>query len=268
LTRRQWFLSLPAIAVCVAAITTYCLIDYPSLVASAGRTPPFFQVWIPVCGLLLLLVPVLWLGSLALPGASSLTALQVHAAVYGALLVVTDFVDSPGHSSPGEAFAAGIWFILVLVLALDVLVAAITWIRLWRSSPGAKAPPFVFLGLTAALLGGWLAGLLIWSTTLPRAVIAAAEAAAGDRPYCIDVQERPARFAGDLSGLSMRAANHAGWYYHFHALLVIGDADRSYMNWSYRTGRFEPVSLSAREGLHLDRIVRCTPTAHFARDWR
>jgi hypothetical protein len=135
-----------------------------------------------------------------------------------------------------------------------------------RQSPGKKAPPFIFGGLTAALLSGWFAGLLIWSTMLPQRIIAAAETAAGDRPYCIDLEKGPASSASGLRGPRMRATNDHGWTWSFHALLVIGEAaDRRYMNWSYRSGRFETVSEHAREGLHLDKIVRCSPIPHFAR---
>jgi hypothetical protein len=267
MARHKWLLTLLALFLGCTAITT-CGANLPAFAAAAGRGPLFFAAWKLAVDLLLVAAPLAWIGALLMPGPASLAVLRAHAAVYGALLVVTDVVDSAGHSSPAEAFAPLILFVLSLPLGIDAVAAAITWLRLRRSSRAAKALPFVYLGLTAALLGGWSCGVLIWSTLLSHQVIAAAEVAAGDRPYCIDVQERPARSAGDLTGLSMRAANHAGWYYHFHALLVIGDTDRRYMNWSYRTGRFEPVSDSAREGLHLDRIARCAPKIHFARDWR
>jgi hypothetical protein len=66
----------------------------------------------------------------------------------------------------------------------------------------------------------------------------------------------------------MRAPNADGWTFSFHALLVIGTgADRRYMNWSYRSGGLAPVTDHAREALHLDKEARCTPVAHFARDW-
>jgi hypothetical protein len=118
------------------------------------------------------------------------------------------------------------------------------------------------------LLGGWVLGILLWSTMIPPQIVSAAEEAAGDRSYCIDVDGQPALGARDLTGLSVHARNDAGWSWNFHALLVIGPAaERSYMNWSYRSGRFEPVKDSTRTGLHLDQQAKCTPKAHFARDW-
>lgn len=263
----RWLLILLATTLCCAAITAVCLVNYPAL-SGGGRGPPFYIPCALALGLLLASAPLLWALALALPGPHSLAALRGHAALYSVLLAITYLVNSPGHSSPAEAFAAAIWFILVLILGIEALVGALAWIRMWRWSPGEKALPFVYVGLTTALLGGGFCGVLIWSTMLPHRVITAAETAAGDRPYCIDVEKGPARSAGDLSGLRMRATNDRGWIWNFHALLVIGEAaDRRYMNWSYRTGRFEPVSDSAREGLHLDREARCTPTLHFARGW-
>jgi hypothetical protein len=41
----------------------------------------------------------------------------------------------------------------------------------------------------------------------------------------------------------------------------------NYTNWSYRSGRFVPVSDHAREGLHLDKEAQCASVAHVARDW-
>lgn len=265
LADHRWLCFLLVIAVCCAAITTYCLVGYPT-VAAGDRGPPFYASWSFVLILLLATAPIVWFCAIAEP--ASLNVLQAHAALYSVFLLITDVADSPGHSSPGEAFVPVIWLFLMLVVAVEAVVWVVTAVRVKRRSPGAKAAPFVYIGLTIALLGGWFTGVLIWSAMLPPHVIMAAEAAAGDSPYCIDLEKGPARSAGDLRGLSMRATNDHGWTWHFHALLAIGEpGDRRYMNWSYKSGRFEPVSDSAREGLHLDQETRCTPTAHIARDW-
>jgi hypothetical protein len=255
---RNWLLFLLAMALCCAAITGYSLINYPAVadqLSTAG-------IW--AIGLLLLAAPVIWIVVLVRPVPVTLVALRLHAALYSVLLVIAYLSESRHHSGPLGFVILLTWLVLIFVLAVEALVAAATWVRM----RGVKVPPFVYLGLTATLLGGWFCGVLIWSMLLPSRVIAAAEAAAQDRPYCIDLEKGPARSAGDLSGLNMRASNHDGWSWNFHALLVIGDTDRRYMNWSYRTGRFEPVSDSAREGLHLERIAQCAPKIHFARDWR
>jgi hypothetical protein len=133
---------------------------------------------------------------------------------------------------------------------------------------GLTGPKFVYTGLTTAMVGGWLIGSLLWSGLLPSRAVAAAETAAEGRPYCIDVNGRPARSASDLTGMVMRTPAHQGLYWRFHALLTLETASgRTYMNWSYRSGRFEPVSESGRKALHLDREARCRPAPHFARDW-
>ena len=80
-----------------------------------------------------------------------------------------------------------------------------------------------------------------------------------------EVDGRPARTADALTGLRMRAQNEAGWTYNFHALLVIGtSSERTYLNWSYGSDQFEPVTLHARFALHLDERVTCEPRMHFA----
>ena len=262
-----WFVILIAIALFCAVVTTYYFENYPAF-AAGGRDPPLYGAWALALGFLLTLCPLVWGSALVAPAQVTFTILSVHAALYSVLLVITGLTDSPGHSSPGDALAAGIWSILVVVLVAEAAVAATVIARMKKISSETKGLPFVYLGLTTAVLGGWFVGVLIWSATLPQLVVGAAETAAADRPYCIDLESGPARAAGDLTGINMRARNDNGWIWHFHALLVIEDvADRSYMNWSYRTGRFEPVSESAREGLHLDRDVKCAPAAHLAHDW-
>jgi hypothetical protein len=263
----RWLCSLLVLAICCAATTAYCLVNYPTF-AAGDRGPPFYASWSLALALLATGAPIVWLCAIATPKTALLQVLQAHAALYSVFLVITDFADSPGHSSPAEAFVPAIWLILMLVLAVDAVVAAVTAIRVKRRSRSAKATPFVYIGLTIALLGGWFTGVLIWSAMLPRRVIMAAEAAAGESPYCIELEKGPARSARDLRGLNMRATNDRGWTWNFHALLVVGEpAARRYMNWSYKSGRFEPVSDDAREGLRLDQEPLCRLTAHFALGW-
>ena len=81
------------------------------------------------------------------------------------------------------------------------------------------------------------------------------------------MDERPARRLTDFTGAVMRASASHGKEWNFHALMTIdGPPGRQYMNWSYRSGRFEVVTEKARHGLHLDPTAKCTPVAHFARN--
>jgi hypothetical protein len=265
--RYKWLLFLMVVVPSGATATTYLLLEYPALKA-AGFDPSPFMGWAFL--LLVISAPLIWLGALVVPAIEWIVILRAHAALFTTVAAIDEFAASPGHGSPGEALADAfpwvIWSFIFLFLGVDLLAAEVTRVRLKRWSLEAEAPPLIYAGLAAALLGGWFAGVLIWSAMLPPRVIAAAETAAGDRPYCIDLEKGPALAARNLRGLSMRASSDHGWTWSFHALLVVGDAaNRSYMNWSYRTGHFEPVSDHAREGLHLDKIVRCTPVAHFAR---
>jgi hypothetical protein len=256
-----------AIALGSAALTFGFFHDYPAF-AKGHRDPPLAGLAAAALFILLLTAPVLWIAALVGRAAISLGALEAHAALFGVFLFVILLTNSPGHSSPGEAFGVAAFFVVWLILAVEGIVLAIAIAAMREPPPDPASLLALGPGLSAALFGGWVVGVLAWSSLLPPRVIAAAEAAAGDRPYCIDVDGRPARAAGDLDALSMRATNAQGWTFSFHALLVIGEgADRRYMNWSYRSGGFQPVSDHAREGLHLDKEARCRPAAHFARDW-
>ena len=258
-------IGLLAIGFGCALLTFVFFANYPAF-AQGHRGPALAGLWTFAFAALLVSAPLLWLIALAGRMMGTLAPLEIHAALYGVLLFITLIVDSPGHSSPAEGFRGLVILGLVAVMAIEGAVLAIA---LARTSPQLEdSAGFLAPALAAALFGGWIVGVLAWSSLLPPRVIAAAEAAAGDRPYCIDVDGRPARRAADLDALSMRATNAGGWTFNFHALLVIGAGqDRRYMNWSYRSGRFEPVSHHAREALHLDKEARCTPLAHLARDW-
>jgi hypothetical protein len=180
-------------------------------------------------------------------------AAKVHAALSTALIAV--------------AIVTSEFLLLALVYPLAVelaLLGAACWRHARKAGPSAGSP-WLFTGLTAALVGGWASGVLVWSERLPKRVAAAAELAAQGKPYCLDVLGRPATRRRDLTGLRMRAPS--GWSSNFHALLVIGESDRTYMNWSYRTGKFELMSADALARSRAGEFARCTPARHFARSW-
>jgi hypothetical protein len=157
--------------------------------------------------------------------------------------------------------------LLVISLCLELaVVGAASWLSKWRFAAAADVP-WLFTGLTAAVLGGWASGVLVWSERLASRVAAAAELAAQEKPYCLDVVSRPATSRRDLTGMRMLAPIKDGWSSSFHGLLVIGDGDRTYMNWSYRSGKFEVVSPDGLARSRAGEFVRCTPAPNFARSW-
>jgi hypothetical protein len=275
-----WLAVVFLVAPLFAAVTFHCLDNYPAF-AKIG-------VWAPL--LFFASTPVLWGVALSIRRAPSLALLKVHAALISALLLSSAFAPPDGGGSANLGFG-----FFLAILGVDAFIARIAWARMQGSRRDIYHPIFIYLGLTASIFGGCFVGVRLWSPTLPPRIIAAAETTAADRPYCIEVDGRPARNAGELTGLSMRARGDGVLTFNFHGLLVIetsrpqdtehriipgeihrpGKAslgewkppDRIYLNWSYRSGRFVPVSDYAREGLHLDYQVKCTPVAHFARDW-
>jgi hypothetical protein len=263
-----WLAVLCMVAPLIAAIIFY----FPEALAK-----PRLWVW----GFIL--TPVLWGVALGVRRPLSLALLKIHAALISALLLL-----SIGSAIVGFGF-------FLAILGVDGFLARITSVRIKESGRDINHPKFVYLGLTASIFGGCFVGIQLWSSTLPPRIVYAAETMARDLPYCIEVDGRPARNAGQLTGLSMQARRDGVLTFNFHGLLVIetsrphdaeqhitpgeihrsGKAsfgewkppDRIYLNWSYRSGRFEPVSHHASDGLHLDAQVKCTPVAHFARDW-
>jgi hypothetical protein len=223
-----WLLVLPVVAFATATITFHFL---DSIATSPWR-------WLPI--ILVASAPALWIAVRIAPGPLFLTLLKVHAALYTGWVVVMFAMVTHHHGGGFAALAPLIdWFVNIVVLAGDAIVVVIAYKRRRTSSPDSKGPQFVYVGLTAVLLGGWYAGVLSWSSALHPRLIAAVETLAQDQTYCIEVDGRPVRTADDLTGLTMRARNEGGWTYNFHALLVVGaGADRTYLNWSYRSGQF------------------------------
>jgi hypothetical protein len=249
-----WVLVLPVVALASTAATSYFLDNF--------STAPWR--WLPSA--LGASAPVLWIVARIAPGPLSLTLLKVHAALYTALVVVKITMVTHHHGSGFATLARLIhWFENIAILGGNAIAIMVAWRRSRVLSPGRKGPAFVYAGLTVFLLAGWYAGLQAWSSAFRPRLIAAAEAQALDRPYCIEADGRPARTADNLTGFGMRAHNDGGWTWNFHALLVIGEGtERTYLNWSYISGRFEPVTLHARFALHLDDRVTCKPAKHFA----
>ncbi|MCB8823160.1 hypothetical protein [Microvirga rosea] len=267
LTSREWrwLLVLGGLAICCASVTFVYFLNF-------GTSNQFdYLVGLAAGGALLLFTataPICLPWALLAPGPTSIMAAKVHAALYTAFISVTLLASRPGHSSPGDTIAALIKFVLLAILAFELLMVWIATHRARRLGRLSGGPRWLFPGLASAIVGGWGGGIVLWSQQLPPRVIAAAEATAQGRPYCIDVDGRPATGAHDLTGITMVARNDGGWTWNFHALLVVGEgSEREYFNWSYRRGDFWPVSEHSRESLHLDRIVKCKSVEHFARDW-
>jgi hypothetical protein len=175
-----WLAVLCIVAPLIAAIIFY----FPEALAKWGGLGG---------GLFLILTPVLWGVALGMRQPLSLALLKVHAALIAALLL----------GSIGSGIVDFVFFLAIL--GVDAFIARIASVRIKGSGRNIDHPKFVYLGLTASIFGGYFVGVQLWSSTLPPRIVAAAETTAADRPYCIEVDGRPARNAGQLTGLSMRA---------------------------------------------------------------
>jgi hypothetical protein len=217
---------------------------------------------------LLLAAPILWCVALILHDSVSRILLKVHAAIFTVLFAVDVYVTHI-HASPAYLFVLAARMLLVILVGVDLFVAHVSFRRTTERRHGIGVLKFLYLGLTMSAIAGLYLGVRAWSPTVPPLVISSAEATAGELPYCIFVDGLAARNANDLTGVRMQARYDGNWAYDFHALLVVtSEKDSSYFNWSYRTGRFEPLSENARWRLAaLRTLPGCKSETHFARDW-
>lgn len=125
---------------------------------------------------------------------------------------------------------------------------------------------FIYAVIVTTLLGGWLAGVVLWSFKLPSKVLAAAEAEAHGNPYCIKAVNSPVQSKLGLNALNMYAGDSAGYTWFFHCLLVIQEENNlKYMNWSYRQGKFDVISDDTRKDMGMARFENCTPIQGFGK---
>lgn len=252
-----------SIATAFSAFTTFSYFHNFVALTAGRRDPPLGDHFILLLNSLLLSAPVILVFVVIWPVRALIVASSAHAAIFVSLLTITTITFRPGHGSFGDSVAPIILTVLWLILAVEFVMIFIALARSWEDRPGV-ASLSTFSCLTVPLVGGWALGVLAWSETLPTKVIEFAEAFAGSRSYCLEADGEPVDSRRDLVAWSMLAANRGGYSANFHALMVIGyETERTYANWSYRLGRFVPVSEDARANIHLDREVKCEPSEHF-----
>ena len=144
-----WFFILGASFVGCAVASFSYLATYPSLRRLAGGLVQFalllFTMW----------APFVFAVALRAPSQQWIAAAKVHASLYVAFVAV---LSLKGRSL-GSDFLTMLYFILVIELSL--LLIAIE-----KAPSGARElerAPWLGIGLTVALLGGWACGSLFWS---------------------------------------------------------------------------------------------------------
>ena len=246
----------------VSALATLTYFNNFSAFVEGGRSPPLAGLWLTVLIALLLLAPFILVAVVIWPIGALIVVSSAHSAIFFSLLTITSITFRPDKSL-GGSLAPLILTVLWLTLAVEFVMI---FIALGRSREVELRATFLstFASFAMPLIGGWALGVLAWSETLPAQVIESAEITAGSRPYCVEADGEPVDSRRDLVAWSMLAANRGGYSANFHALMVIGsETERTYANWSYRLGRFVPISGDARANLHLDREVKCEPSEHF-----
>jgi len=245
-----------------SALATFTYFNNFSALIEGMRSPPLAGLWLTVLIALLLSAPFILVAAVIWPIRALIVVSSAHAAIFFSLLTITSITFRPDKSL-GGSLAPLILTVLWLVLVVE---SVMIFVALGRSREVELRAAFLstFASFAMPLIGGWALGVLIWSETLPTKVTEAAELTAGSSPYCVEVDGEPVDSRRDLVAWSMLAANRGGYSANFHALMVIGsERERTYANWSYRLGRFVPVSEEVRANIHLDREVKCEPSDHF-----
>ena len=156
---RRWIFTLPFIAFGCGAIAFYVLNNLPAF-STGSQESLLNRSWSTALEIFVVSAPLLWIIALIAREPLSLAFLKVHAALYSPFLVVTIASNSPGHSSPGEAFAGFIIGFLFIILAGDAIAIMIARIATTESRTNRKDPEFVYVGVTLALLCGGYAGVV------------------------------------------------------------------------------------------------------------
>jgi hypothetical protein len=244
----------------LTAVATFTILShYLTFLESA-----FYPI---IGGAFLLAAPILWCVALVVRDSVSRALLKVDAAFFSVDLVA-DVWQTHIHTGPGLFFVTIGRVTTVILISTNLWMAHISSRRAREKLRRIRDPKFLYLGLTISAIVGLYLGVQAWSPTMPARVVASAETLAQEQPYCIIVDGRPARSADDLTGTRMQAHYQGNYAFNFHSLLVVkAGRDLTFFNWSYRTGRFEPVSEHTKLGLDLDSRAKCKAGAHLARDW-
>ena len=172
------------------------------------------------------------------------------------------------HSNPvaaGSRGSAGIRGILSPSLAVAASALALLIACWWLTNVRLRA---LAMGLAvSAVVTVILAG--DWALARIDAVVTAAEAIAGDKPYCIQVAAKRSDFVQarariDFSPLTMRTKCPGGWCWQYHAILVVEDGGApGLINWSHRKRGFrDEVSTRFKPPV----AAACQPRPHFTRE--
>jgi hypothetical protein len=199
------------------------------------------------------------------PGRVSHAVLKLHAGAHLATFALAwvALMHTVDGGSPGTGLLLPILLALGTLLGIELLALGVLAAR--RRGTGR----WLFTGTLGALVATGGVAAAAWSWSLPPRVIAAAEAVAGDAPYCLISAGRVARGRGDLTGQAMRVTATGGMAFGFHGLLLVETPDGlRHFNWSYRLGGFQRVRPDTVAALRLDLLPACPPAPHAARDWR
>lgn len=142
----------------------------------------------------------------------------------------------------------------------------------WRTNDPA---PLRFYRKGVLMISGAVAAcLMTWSYLNIGLVIWQSAELAGDRAYCLQIPGSLGKYEEvenvfELNGLSMQSLeDDHGLHLTFHAVLVIqGDQEVEWYNWSYRQVRFTPISKGTVQNPVLGMSEPfCKPQPHFVRN--
>ena len=240
----------------VSAVASFCyFFFYPELIARKMSLPVLSVLgWLVDSGLAVIGLGLIW------PHPRVIITAYIHAAIFFSFYFLALITNG------GDALFSTIIIVAILVITpLEFLLIGLVSVLAARRKYPAPINEGAFLLTTAALLGGWFVGVIVWGLLLPPQIIAKAEAAAQDKPYCLEAHGEHVSSIWWLTAFSMFSKEHEWRHDDFHGMMVLGEGEsREYKNWSYRLGDFVAISDEVRKGQQLDSSRRCKPVPHFA----
>lgn len=194
---------------------------------------------------------------------------KIHAGCFlSALIIISIISASEGHSSPASGMGEAISQILYTICFAEIFCIIAGDFR--KKKKNIPPPKFRMLLIFTPLIiiGGWSCGVIVWSYFYKDSVIEAAEKEAGDVPYCIFAVTKLASSKRDLMPFIMYdRGDNCCFRWYFHGLLVIGQHNPRFMNWSYTKKEFDLLSNTTIERMGLeDKVKQCSFKQHFAKE--
>lgn len=218
--------------------------------------------------LIFIVSPVLGIASYASTREVWAYTAKIHAGCFLSILIILSIISAnEGHSSPASGMGGVISKILYTICFAEIICIIAGDSR--KKKKNIPPPKFRFLLVSIAVIivSAWSCGVVSWSYFYKDYVIEAAEKEAADLPYCIFTVKELATHKSDLMPFNMYdRGDNCCFRWYFHGLIIIGQDNTRFMNWSYTKKGFDLLSDTTVKRMSLEgKVKQCSFKQHFAR---